>query len=58
MHPAVDFHLSELTASKAQTEQGGDPQIWVAQARIISFFLQGDAFVPLLTCLLPLLVLR
>lgn len=54
MHPAVDFHLSELTGSKAETEQGEDPQIWVAQARIISFFLQGDAFAPLLTCLLSL----
>lgn len=54
MHPAVDFHLSELTASKAQTEQSKEPQTWVAQAKIRRFSLQGDTFVPLLTFLLPL----
>jgi len=54
MHLGVDFHLCESTASRAQREQSEDLQNCVAQARIKSFFLQRDAFVLLMTHLLPL----
>lgn len=49
MHPAADFNLSELTATKAQPEQGeqgGDSEIWVGQGRIRSFFPAGGGICP------------
>lgn len=33
MKPAVDVHLSEITASKVQTKQSKEPQIWIPQGR-------------------------